>query len=126
MTHRQSFLAPVRHKPRPPSFSGGPRLTPLRNCFRHYDTGKKTKQFIVFIDSCHGHKPTHDVKEEAGGSLEWSDQSSHTDQTEETRTWGHISLSDRYNVSMFGSYQKSNGFTNDKNILVLEKSAAHL
>lgn len=67
---------------------------------------KKTKPFIVFINSCHGHEPTHDVKEEAGGRLEWTDQWSHADQTEETRTWRHFSLSGRHNVSTFGSYQK--------------------
>lgn len=51
---------------------------------------KKTKQFIVFINGCHGQKLTHDVKEEAGGSLEWIDRSSHADQTEEIRMWGTL------------------------------------
>lgn len=107
-------------------FSGGPRLTPLRNGFRHPDAGKKTKQFIVFINSCHGHKPTRDVKEEAGGSLEWIDQSSHADQPEETCTRRHFSLIDGYNVSTFGLYQKNNGLIFEKNIPGSENSAALL
>lgn len=44
--------------------------------------GKK-KQFIVFINSCYGHEPTHDLKEGVGGALARIDQRSHVDETEE-------------------------------------------
>lgn len=86
MTHRQSFLAPVRHESWPPSFSGGPCSMWLRNGFRHFDAGKKKKkkQFIVFINSCYGHEPTHDLKEGVGGgALARIDQRSHVDKIEE-------------------------------------------
>lgn len=53
----------------------------LRNGFRHFDAGKKkkNKQFIVFINSCYGHEPTHDLKEGVGGA----DQRGHVDKIEE-------------------------------------------
>lgn len=31
------------------------------------DVGTKRKRFIVFINSCHGHEPTHNLKAGAGG-----------------------------------------------------------
>lgn len=61
MTHSQSFLALIRHKFWPPSFFGS--LAQCGYAMASVISTRAKKQIIVFINSCHGHAPTHDSKE---------------------------------------------------------------
>lgn len=72
MTHSQSFLAPIRHKFWPPSFFGS--LAQCGYAMASVISTRAKKQIIVFINSCHGHAPTHDSKEGAWVTFAWISQ----------------------------------------------------
>lgn len=72
MTHSQSFLAPIGHNFWPPSFFGS--LAQCGYAMASVISTRAKKQIIVFINSCHGHAPTHDSKEGAWVTFAWISQ----------------------------------------------------